>query len=113
MSAANLGIELTFSGEGIDEVASISAINNDDCPGVKVADIIMKIDPRYFRPSEVAILLGDPSKAKERLGWTPKITVEEMCAEMCTEMVASDLETSKQHALLKSHSFSVNLTTEG
>ena len=68
----------------------------------------MRIDPRYFRPTEVETLLGDPTKAKEKLGWVPEITVQEMCA----EMVVSDLAQAKQHALLKSHGFDINVSLE-
>ena len=69
---------------------------------------IVKIDPGYFRPTEVETLLGDPSKAKQKLGWVPEITVQEMCA----EMVASDLAQAKQHALLKQHGYSVSVSVE-
>ena len=68
----------------------------------------MRIDPRYFRPTEVETLLGDPSKAKEKLGWEPKITLQEMCK----EMVSNDLEQAKQHALLKKHGYDVTITSE-
>ena len=64
---------------------------------------IVRIDPRYFRPTEVETLLGDPTKAKEKLGWVPEITVQQMCA----EMVASDLAQAKQHALLKQHGYNI------
>jgi GDPmannose 4,6-dehydratase len=73
-----------------------------------VGDVIVRIDPRYFRPTEVETLLGDPTKAKEKLGWVPEIAVQEMCA----EMVASDLAQAKQHALLKQHGYLVNLSAE-
>jgi len=73
-----------------------------------VGDVIVEVDPRYFRPAEVETLLGDPTKAKEKLGWVPEITVEEMCS----EMVASDLQKAKQHALLKKHGFSVAVAKE-
>jgi GDPmannose 4,6-dehydratase len=69
---------------------------------------IVCIDPRYFRPTEVETLLGDPSKAKDKLGWVPEITAREMCA----EMVAEDLGQAKRAALLKNHGFSVNLSVE-
>jgi GDPmannose 4,6-dehydratase len=108
MSAANAGIIIEFSGEGLDEVATVIGIEGDDVPGVKVGDVIVKVDPRYFRPAEVETLLGDPTKAKEKLGWTPKITVEEMCA----EMVQHDLSKAKQHALLQQHGYSVAVTKE-
>jgi GDPmannose 4,6-dehydratase len=70
--------------------------------------VVVCIDPRYFRPTEVETLLGDPSKAKAKLGWTPEITVQQMCA----EMVANDLAQAKQHALLKANGYEVNLTKE-
>jgi len=70
--------------------------------------VIVKVDPRYFRPAEVETLLGDPTKAKEKLGWVPQITVEEMCA----EMVANDLDKAKQHALLKAHGHNVAVSIE-
>jgi GDPmannose 4,6-dehydratase len=69
---------------------------------------VVRIDPRYFRPTEVASLLGDPSKAKEKLGWVPEITAQEMCA----EMVAHDLAEAKKQALLKQHGYTVNVSTE-
>lgn len=108
MSAKEVGIELVFSGEGVNEVATVSAITGDNAPGVKVGDVIVKVDERFFRPSEVETLLGDPAKAKAKLGWVPEITVEEMCA----EMVASDLNMAKQHALLKANGFDVSLPVE-
>ncbi|MEG3766271.1 GDP-mannose 4,6-dehydratase [Alteromonas sp. 14N.309.X.WAT.G.H12] len=108
MSCENAGITVEFSGKGVDEEATVVKVNNDLAPSVKVGDVIVKVDPRYFRPAEVETLLGDPSKAKEKLGWEPEITVEEMCA----EMVASDLEKAKQHALLKKHGYSVAVAKE-
>ena len=108
MSAKEAGITVEFSGEGVDEIATVTAVDGDNAPGVKPGDIIVKVDPRYFRPAEVETLLGDPSKAKEKLGWVPEITVEEMCS----EMVQSDLEKAKQHALLKSHGYSVAVAKE-
>ncbi len=65
-------------------------------------------DPRYFRPTEVETLLGDPTKAKEKLGWVPEITLQEMCKEMMTH----DLEQAKQHSLLKKHGYHVSLSAE-
>jgi len=108
ISALNVGIELEFSGEGVDEVATVVGITGDNAKGVSLGDVIVKVDPRYFRPAEVETLLGDPSKAKEKLGWVPQITVEEMCA----EMVENDLAKAKQHALLKAHGYSVSVTKE-
>ena len=88
-SARELGLEISFSGNGIDEIATIENINGDLAPALKVGDVIMKIDPRYFRPAEVETLLGDPSKAKNKLGWVPEITAQEMCAEMVSRRLQS------------------------
>ena len=108
MSAREAGIELEFSGEGIAEIATVIAVDEEKAPSALVGDVIVKVDPRYFRPAEVETLLGDPTKAKEKLGWVPEITVEEMCA----EMVANDLDIAKRHALLKSHGFDVAVAIE-
>lgn len=108
MSAKEAGITLEFIGEGVEEQARVTAIEGNDASGVQVGDVIVKVDPRYFRPAEVETLLGDPTKAKEKLGWVPEITVEEMCA----EMVASDLDKAKRHALLKHHGYSVAVAKE-
>ncbi|MFM5787861.1 GDP-mannose 4,6-dehydratase [Aeromonas veronii] len=108
MSALEAGIELAFSGEGVNEIATVAAVTGDNAPGVAVGDVIVRVDPRYFRPAEVETLLGDPTKAKSKLGWVPEITVEEMCA----EMVAADLDKAKQHALLKANGFDVSLSVE-
>ena len=107
-SAAELGVTLKFEGNGVDEIATVTSIVGDNAPALKVGDVIVRIDPRYFRPTEVETLLGDPTKAKEKLGWLPEITVQEMC----TEMVVSDLAQAKQHALLKKHGYSVNVSVE-
>ncbi len=100
-SAKELGVTLRFEGQGVDEVAIVDKIEGDDAPALKVGDIIVKVDPRYFRPAEVETLLGDPTKAKQVLGWVPEITTQEMCA----EMVAADLKSAKRHALLKAHGY--------
>jgi GDPmannose 4,6-dehydratase len=107
-SAKELGVTLKFEGKGVDETATITSIVGDKAPALKVGDVIVRIDPRYFRPTEVETLLGDPTKAKEKLGWVPEITVQEMCA----EMVSSDLAQAKQHALLKRHGFAINVSLE-
>ena len=108
-SAAELGVTLTFTGSGLDEVATVTSITGDNAPSLTVGDVVMRIDARYFRPAEVETLLGDPAKAKAVLGWTPEITVQEMCS----EMVAEDLKTSKRHALLKQHGMDVPVSIEG
>ena len=108
MSAREAGIELAFSGEGDQEIATVTAVNNDLAPAVSVGDVVVKVDPRYYRPAEVETLLGDPTKAKEKLGWVPEITVEEMCA----EMVAHDLDIARRHSLLKLHGHHVSVSKE-
>lgn len=107
-SAAELGISLRFEGEGVDEHGIVAEVSGDKAPGVKVGDVIVRIDPRYFRPAEVETLLGDPSNAKNKLGWVPEITVQEMCA----EMVAEDLKVAQRHALLKAHGHDVPVSRE-
>ena len=107
-SAKQLGISLQFEGQGVSEIARVVQMDGDQAPGVKLGDVIVRIDPRYFRPTEVETLLGDPFKAKEKLGWVPEITLDEMIS----EMVAFDLEKAKQHALLKQHGYQVNVGIE-
>jgi len=107
-SANELGIELAFHGEGVDEVGVVASVSGDHAPAVKAGDVIVRIDPRYFRPAEVETLLGDPSKAKEKLGWVPEVTARQMCA----EMVAEDLKSAQRHALLKLHGMSVPVASE-
>ncbi|WP_064771482.1 GDP-mannose 4,6-dehydratase, partial [Escherichia coli] len=108
MAAAQLGIKMSFVGKGIEEKGIVDSVEGQDAPGVKPGDVIVAVDPRYFRPAEVDTLLGDPSKANLKLGWRPEITL----AEMISEMVAKDLEAAKKHSLLKSHGFSVSLALE-
>jgi GDPmannose 4,6-dehydratase len=107
-SAAELGITLQFEGHGIEERGVVSSVNGDKTSAIKVGDVIIKVDPRYFRPTEVETLLGDPTKAKEKLGWIPEITVQEMCR----EMVTNDLEEARKHALLKRHGYSSAMAAE-
>jgi GDPmannose 4,6-dehydratase len=95
-SASEVGMPLRWEGNGVNEV------------GYWGERPVVKIDPRYFRPTEVETLLGDPSKAKQMLGWVPEITAQEMCK----EMVAHDLQEAKRHALLKSHGYKVNVSIE-
>lgn len=107
-SAGELGITLRFEGQGVDEMALVQSIAGDKAPALKVGDVIVRVDPRYFRPAEVETLLGDPTKAKEKLGWVPEITVQEMCA----EMVREDLTAARRHALLKQHGHDVPVPME-
>jgi GDPmannose 4,6-dehydratase len=98
-AAADLGITLRFEGTGVDEQGIVESVSGNNTAAVKAGDVIVKVDPRYFRPAEVETLLGDPAKAKQLLGWEPEITAREMCA----EMVAEDLKAAQRHALLKKH----------
>lgn len=107
-SAAELGITLRFEGQGIDETAIVDTVSGDKAPAVKVGDVLVRVDPRYFRPAEVETLLGDPSLAKNTLGWEPEITVQEMCA----EMVAEDLKTSQRHAFLQANGHHISISVE-
>jgi GDPmannose 4,6-dehydratase len=107
-SAGELGITLRFEGRGVAETAVIAEIEGDKVPALRVGDTIVRVDPRYFRPAEVETLLGDPSKAKAKLGWTPEISAREMCA----EMVAADLAEARRYALLRTHGFDINVARE-
>ena len=95
-TAAELGMNLVWQGQGTDEV------------GLWNGRPVVRVDPRYFRPAEVESLLGDASLARERLGWVPEITAQQMCQ----EMVASDLAQARQSALLKRHGYPVNVGAE-
>jgi GDPmannose 4,6-dehydratase len=107
-SAQELGVRLRFEGHETSEVGVVVSVEGDKAPALQPGQVVVRIDPRYFRPTEVESLLGDPSKAKARLGWTPEITVQEMCA----EMVANDLDEARRHALLKKHGYKVNVSVE-
>jgi GDPmannose 4,6-dehydratase len=107
-SAAELGITLRFEGSGVDEKAYVDRIDGDKAPALKVGDCVVAVDPRYFRPAEVETLLGDPAKAKSRLGWVPEITAQQMCA----EMVAEDLKAARRLALLRAHGHDVAVSRE-
>ncbi len=108
-SAEELGISIEFTGEGVDETATVTGIEGDNAPALKVGDVILRIDPRYFRPAEVETLLGDPTNAKTKLGWEPETTAQEMCA----EMVREDLKIAKRHALLNEHGMGQPVSIEG
>ena len=102
-AASDLGITLRFEGTGVEEQGIVDSVTGNKAPAVKAGDILVKVDPRYFRPAEVETLLGDPTKAKELLGWVPETTAREMCA----EMVAEDLKIAQRHALLKDNGHEV------
>lgn len=101
MAAEHLGIQLIWTGEGRNEVGVVAAIEGDHAPALKINDVIVAIDSKYFRPSEVDSLLGDPSKAQEKLGWVPKISIDQMIH----EMVDYDLDMAKRDAFLKYNGF--------
>jgi GDPmannose 4,6-dehydratase len=107
-SAAELGVTLRFEGQGADEVAIVDYVDGSKAAALKAGDVIVRVDQRYFRPAEVETLLGDPTKAREKLGWVPQITVQQMCA----EMVAEDLKVAQRHAFLKAHGHDVPVATE-
>jgi GDPmannose 4,6-dehydratase len=107
-SAAQLGLTLNFIGKGESEYAQVATIEGGKAPALKVGDVIVRIDPRYYRPTEVETLLGDPAKAKDKLGWTPEITLDQMVE----EMVANDLDHARQNALLKKHGYKVSVGLE-
>ena len=107
-TAAELGVTLRFEGQGVEEKAYVAALSGTKAPGLKVGDSVVAVDPRYFRPTEVETLLGDPSKAKTELGWVPEITAQQMCA----EMVAEDLKAAQQTALLRHHGFHTPVSRE-
>ncbi|MDP5361049.1 MAG: GDP-mannose 4,6-dehydratase [Paracoccaceae bacterium] len=107
-TAAALGMTLEFSGTDLREVATVTAVTHNRAPNVRVGDVVMRVDPRYFRPAEVETLLGDPSKAKAQLGWIPKITPQQMCA----EMVGEDVKIAQRHALLKRHGMDTPVAVE-
>lgn len=107
-AAEDLGISLRFEGRGVEERGVVEQVAGDKAPAVKPGDVIVAVDPRYFRPAEVDSLLGDPTKAKTKLGWTPTVTARALCA----EMVAADLDAARRHALLRAHGYPVNMPRE-
>ncbi|MEN9479190.1 MAG: hypothetical protein RLZZ298_585 [Pseudomonadota bacterium] len=108
-TATALGMQLRWAGEGVNEVGYWTNRHSREGGNPGNAEVaVIKIDPRYFRPTEVETLLGDPTKAKQKLGWVPEITLDEMIL----EMVAVDLAEAKKHALLKNHGYNVNVSVE-
>ncbi|TWU59661.1 GDP-mannose 4,6-dehydratase [Crateriforma conspicua] len=109
MAALRAGLLLEFSGEGVDEIATVAEVTDPElAPSVKPGQVIVRVSPRYFRPAEVETLLGDPSKAKSKLGWEPELTLEEMVE----EMVQHDLELAQRHALLSRHGHDLSVARE-
>jgi GDPmannose 4,6-dehydratase len=107
-AAEDLGITLRFEGRGVDEVGVVERVEGTNAPLVREGQVVMRIDPRYFRPAEVETLLGSPAKAKQKLGWEPEVSAREMCR----EMVASDLVSARRHALLRSHGLDLPVSLE-
>jgi GDPmannose 4,6-dehydratase len=97
----HLGIRITWEGNGLDEIGRV--VENSGDNGPKVGDIIIRIDSRYFRPTEVETLLGDASKARENLGWEPKITFQQLVEEMIKE----DLAIAQRDAVISKEGFKV------
>ncbi len=97
LAAAELGLQLAFEGQGVDEIARVVAVSGEQAR-CRVGDVIVRVDPRYFRPTEVETLLGDPSKARERLGWQARTAL----AELVREMMAADYSAAKRDELVKS-----------
>lgn len=108
MAAQCLGITLRFEGSGVNEIGVVEKVKAKDAPAVKIGDKLIEVDSRYFRPTEVDTLLGDPSKAKKLLGWEPEISIEKMCA----DMVAYDLDQARRNALLLKHGYNVYTQNE-
>lgn len=98
-TAEELGFSIRFEGSGVNEAAVVDTVTSDSAHALRPGQIVMRIDPRYFRPAEVETLLGDPAKARDKLGWMPEISVREMCA----EMVEEDLKRARQRRLLREH----------
>lgn len=108
MSANSIGISVEFQGSGEEEIGVVSDIKGENAPALKVGDVVIKVDPRYFRPAEVETLLGNPGKAQKILDWSPKISVEEMCH----EMTMHDLGQAKKDSLLKNHGYNISVSRE-
>jgi GDPmannose 4,6-dehydratase len=104
-AAEDLGFCLRFEGAGVSEQGYVESIHSDVCSSLNVGDRVVAVDENYYRPTEVDTLLGDSSKAREKLGWTPKVSARELCR----EMVAYDLEAARRAALLRSHGHDVTM----
>ncbi|GAA4463942.1 GDP-mannose 4,6-dehydratase [Nemorincola caseinilytica] len=102
MAFAHAGVEVGFEGEGVNEVAIVRAVHNTECQA-KPGDVVLEVDPRYFRPTEVDLLLGDATKAKQKLGWEPRYKLDELVK----EMVDADLEHFRKEALLKASGYRI------
>ncbi|EWS66208.1 GDP-mannose 4,6-dehydratase [Hydrogenophaga sp. T4] len=108
MATKELGVTLTFEGTGIYEKADVQTVDGDKTPAAKAGDVIVQVDPRYFRHAGVETLLGEPAKTENNLGWAPKIALQEMG----TEMFACDLDEAQRHAILKTHRYDISIDLE-
>lgn len=102
MSFAHVGIELEFKGEGVDEKAYVVSCSNTEYQ-LEIGKEVLAIDPRYFRPTEVDLLIGDPSKAKNKLGWEPEYSLEDIV----NDMMASDVELMKKEHHIKEGGYNI------
>ena len=98
-AASELGVALEFKGSGVDEIAVVADVIGSSAPALKAGDVVVRVDPGYYRPTEVETLLGDPTRAQVKLGWVPEISVQDMCR----EMVASDLQLARDQAMLRDY----------
>ena len=105
MAARKIGIEIEFSGNGLNEVGVVKSVASDFSDFIEIGETVVRVNPRYFRPTEVEELLGDASKAKNKLGWKPEISLEELCE----EMVKFDLDEARRRRLLMSHGHEVDI----
>jgi GDPmannose 4,6-dehydratase len=108
LAARELGIGIEWRGSGVDERGVIASTRGEQCDGARPGQTIVAVDPQYFRPTEVAALLGDAGKARERLGWTAQTSFEAMVR----EMVAHDLDGARRARLLQSHGYRVARSPE-
>jgi GDPmannose 4,6-dehydratase len=107
-SVEALGIAIEFTGSGVEEIATVVHVWGDSAPEVKVGDVVVRVDARYFRPTEVETLLGDARRAESELGWVTQISAKQMCE----EMIAYDLQEARKHALLKKYGHNVSIVME-
>jgi len=106
--AKQLGITIEFQGVAEQEKGVVIYIEGDKAPALKAGDVIVQVDSRYYRPTEVETLLGNATKAKEKLGWIPEITLDQMII----EMIENDLNQAKQQAFLKKHGYEISVGKE-
>lgn len=103
MSFAEIGVSLHFDGSGVNEIGVVDSVSDHSLP-LRPGDVVVAVDPRYFRPTEVDLLIGDPSKAREKLGWIPKYDLQGLCS----EMVAADIELFKKNQVLRHAGYDIS-----